>query len=121
MPEVVPMLMEPELVTSVPVASTPTGACPKYKFPVAVEVAFPESVIRVPSTIEAMVVPSGTFGPNTGCPTNKPNVFCTVARVEAFVSIVMRELADGAAKVAVLAVPFKVPLSVTVEPLIAVT
>jgi hypothetical protein len=115
------MLIEPELVTNVPVANTPTGACPKYKFPVAVELAFPESVIRLPSTIPVTVVPSGTFGPNTGCPTNKPSVLCTVASVEAFVSIVIRELAVGAAKVPAVTVPSKVPLSVTVEPLIAVT
>jgi hypothetical protein len=88
---------------------------------VAVEVAFPESVIRVPSTIEATLAPSGTFGPNTGCPTNSPSVLCTVASVEALVSIVRRELAVGAANVAAATVPFKVPLKVTVEPLIAVT
>ena len=115
------MLIEPELVTNVPTASTPTGACPKYKFPVAVEVAFPESVIRVPSTIEATVVPSGTFGPNTGCPTNKPTVLCTVAVLEALVSIVRRELADGAAKLTVEGVPLIAAERVTCVPLMAVT
>lgn len=109
-------------VTKVPTASTPTGARPKYKFPVVVEVAFPESVIRVPSTIEATVVPSGTFGPNTGCPTNNPSVLCKVAVVVPLVSIVRRELAAGAAKVTgVLGAAVIAADKVTCVPLMAVT
>ena len=115
------MLIEPELVTNVPVASTPTGACAKYKFPVAVEVAFPESVMRVPSTMEATVAPSGTFGPNTGCPTNNPSVLCKVAVVVPLVSIAMRELAEGAAKLTEVGTELIAPEIVTCVPLMAVT
>ena len=87
----------------------------------AVELAFPESVIRLPSTIPVTVVPSGTFGPNTGCPTNKPSVLCTVASVEELVSIVMRELAAGAAKLTEVGTELIAAEIVTCVPLMAVT